>query len=139
MGDFDGAVTAYEDVLQRYPGTDAAANNLAMLIADHRMNDPAALGRARELTARFECSEQAAFLDTAGWVQYRSGNFDQAAAMLEKALQLEDPTPERQYHLGMAYLGLGRTDEGRALLTSAVGADQPFAGIEEARAALQAQ
>ena len=137
-GDYDGAMTAYEEVLERDAENDAAANNLAMLIADHRTNDPAALGRARALSARFETSDQAAFLDTAGWVRYRLGDYERAAELLEKAMEVEEPIPERQYHLGMAYLKTGRVDEGKVLLQSAVEAGGAFTGIEEARAALEA-
>ena len=138
LGDFDGAMAAYEELLQQSPENDAAANNIAMLIADHRASDQAALRRAREIAARFETSDRAAFLDTAGWVRYRSGDYEQAASLLEKALDLEEATPERQYHLGMVYLAMGRLDEGKALLETAVGAGEPFAGIEDARAALEA-
>jgi len=137
-GDYDAAIAAYEEVLKTHPGAESAANNLAMIIADHRAEDPADLARARELVAQFEGSERAAFLDTAGWVQYRSGNYERAAELLKKAIGLEEATPERQFHLGMAYLKSGRAEEGKALLTSAVESGRPFAGIEEARAALQA-
>ena len=138
LGDFDGAMAAYEEVLQQSPANDAAANNIAMLIADHRASDQAAMRRALEIAARFETSDRAAFLDTAGWVRYRSGDYEQAASLLEKAMGLEEATPERQYHLGMVYLAMGRLDEGKALLAAAVGAGEPFAGIEDARAALEA-
>jgi predicted Zn-dependent protease len=138
-GQYDTARAAYEEVLRRNPRADGAANNLAMLLADHRRDDPASLARARELAARFESSDHATFLDTAGWVQYRSGNFQQAADLLKKSLDLAEATPERQYHLGMAYLKVGRTEEGKRLLASAVEAGSPFQGIDEARAMLDSE
>jgi tetratricopeptide (TPR) repeat protein len=137
LGHFDEAVAAYEEVIQRSPANDAAENNLAMLLADHRFKDPDSLGRARELTARFETSERAAYLDTAGWVRYRSGDYQQAVELLEKAIELEGATPEREYHLGMAYLKTGRFDEGKALVTSAIESGNSFTGIEDARAVLE--
>ncbi len=135
-GDLEAAIAAYEDVLKRNPELDVAANNLAMLLADRRAADAASLARARELMAPFESSEQAAFLDTAGWVQYRSGNYQRAVDLLEKATNLGDATPEHQYHLGMAYLKLGRIAEGKSLLSSALDANHPFSGLDEARAVL---
>jgi tetratricopeptide (TPR) repeat protein len=137
LGHFDEAVAAYEEAIQRSPANDAAENNLAMLLADHRFNDPDSLGRARELTARFETSERAAYLDTAGWVRYRRGEYQQAVELLEKAIEIEGATPERQYHLGMAYLKTGRFDEGKALVTSAIESGSSFTGIDDARAALE--
>ena len=135
-GDGQGAVAAYEEVIDRFPTADVAANNLAMLLIE-RGGNPDDLARARALTERLASSDQAAFLDTAGWVQYLSGNYDGAVSLLEKARELADPTPERQYHLGMAYLKVGRTDEGKRLLTSAVESGQSFSGVDEARAALE--
>ena len=108
-----------------------------MLLIERGADNADDLARARALTERLATSDQAAFLDTAGWVQYLSGNYDGAVSLLEKARDLADPTPERQYHLGMAYLKVGRTDEGKRLLTSAVEAEEAFSGVDEARAALE--
>lgn len=135
-GDTEAAIAAYEEVLQGDANAEAAANNLAMLLADRRYHDPASLERARELTKRFESSEQAVYLDTAGWVQYRSGNYERAAELLSRAMDRAEVDPERQYHLGMTYLKLGRTEEARKLLAAALDSQKPFEGLEEARAAL---
>ena len=88
------------------------------------------------LAQRFADSEQAPFLDTLGWVYYRNGDYQRATEVLERMQATGEMTPERQFHLGMTYLQGGRPGEARPLLVSAVAADQPFAGIDEARAAL---
>jgi Flp pilus assembly protein TadD len=85
---------------------------------------------------RFAGAQQAPFLDTLGWVQYRNGNYEAALEALERMQAAGEMTPERQYHLGMTYLALGRLDDARPLLTAAASAEQPFPGIEEARTAL---
>jgi Flp pilus assembly protein TadD len=136
-GDIDAAMAAYEEVLARAPGAAVSANNLAMLIANRQADDPARLARAREITEQFEESEQPVLIDTAGWVQYRSGNYGRSVELLEKAAGLGLEAPEHEYHLGMAYLKVGRIDEGRALLAQAIDSGTDFPGIEEARAALQ--
>ncbi|MGB5830508.1 MAG: tetratricopeptide repeat protein, partial [Thiohalocapsa sp.] len=137
-GNDEGAVKTYEEVIERFPQADLAANNLAMLLVARGADNPEDLARALTLTERLASSDQAAFLDTAGWVQYLSGNYDGAVSLLEKARDSADPTPERQYHLGMAYLKVGRTDEGKRLLASAVEAGTAFQGVDEARAVLEA-
>jgi Tfp pilus assembly protein PilF len=76
-------------------------------------------------------------LDTAGWVQYRSGNYERAVELLEKAVKAGKASPEQKFHLGMTYLEVGRAEEGKALLENAVSAQPPIPGIEEARAALE--
>lgn len=135
-GQYAQAIAAYEAILAENPGADWAANNLAMLLANQRADDPDSLSRALTLVQRFEGAQQAPFLDTLGWVQYRNGNFEAAVKALERMQAAGEMTPERQYHLGMTYLALGRLDDARPLLTAAASAEQPFPGIEEARAAL---
>jgi tetratricopeptide (TPR) repeat protein len=135
-GDISAAIQAYEGMLARYPETPVAANNLAMLLVDHRMADPQSLARARALSAVLEASSEPAFLATAGWVHYRSGDYERAAKLLERAVALERSDPEHQYHLGMVYLKIGRTDEGKALLSSAAASDRPFLGLQDAHSAL---
>lgn len=135
-GDHQAAIAAYEEVLERHPGAQAVTNNLAMMLAEHRSGDAASLSRARDLVATLESSDNAALLDTAGWVHYRSGNYERAAALLEKARELADLIPERQFHLGMAYLKTGRVEEGTSLLSAALGADSSFPGQEEAKQVL---
>ena len=136
-GNFEAAATAYREVLERFADAAVAANNLAMLIADRYPDDAAQLGYARELTEDFAASEQPLLLDTAGWVQYRSGNHARAVELLERATSSGEPTPEQAYHLGMAYLAMDRAEEGRRLLEEALASGQDFAGAEEARGALQ--
>ncbi len=138
-GDTDGAMGLYEEVLERFPSADIAANNLTMLLVERGADNPGDLARARALTERLASSDQAAFLDTAGWVRYLSGNYDGAVSLMEKARDIVEPTPGRQYHLGMAYLKVGRTEEGKRLLASAVEAGSPFQGIDEARAMLDSE
>lgn len=138
-GDIDAAMAAYEEVLERSPGAAVSANNLAMLIANQQADDPARLALAREVTEPFEESEQPVLLDTAGWVLYRSGNYGRSVELLEKAAALGLDSPEHEYHLGMAYLKVGRIDEGRRLLAQAIDSGTEFPGIEEARAALQSE
>ncbi|MFN2201197.1 MAG: tetratricopeptide repeat protein, partial [Caldilineaceae bacterium] len=125
-GNVPAAIQAYEDMLTRYPENPVAANNLARLLVERRGDDPASLARARALSAILEDTNEAAFLDTAGWVLYRSGSYERAVKLLERAVALDRSDPERQYHLGMAYLKLGRTDEAKALLPSAVASEPPF-------------
>jgi predicted Zn-dependent protease len=134
----DQAAAAYEEVLSHDPHADAAANNVAMLLAANADGDPQRLRRALRLAKRFKDSRQPFYLDTLGWVYYRLGDLEKAARVLEKAASLAGPTPELQYHLGMTYLKLGEPEKAKRLLARAAAARSPFPGIEEARSALTA-
>jgi predicted Zn-dependent protease len=106
-----------------------------MLLVSYR-TDAASLARARELAARLEGSDNAAFLDTLGWVQYRQGETDAALANLTKAV---DKTPDAaimQYHLGMAYYAKGDTARAKDHLQKSLAGDTKFPGVDEARATL---
>ncbi|TVR99153.1 MAG: hypothetical protein EA406_04455 [Rhodospirillales bacterium] len=136
IGDIAAALTAYERLLVLQPNNDVAVNNLAALIADYRYDDPASLERALRLAQRFETSNNAYFLDTLGWLQYRAGNLRQARINLQRAVDLLPTHPQLQFHLGMVLAALGDTEGAHRAFRLAVpeGADYP--GIEEARAAL---
>lgn len=132
------AITTYEEVLKSNPDAEAVRNNLAMLLANHRQDDPASLARAVELTRTFADSDQWVLLDTLGWVQFRNGNLNSALGTLEKAAGLVDPVPaEMQYHLGMVYARLDRPAEAKANLSAALESNTVFPGREEARDTLE--
>jgi tetratricopeptide (TPR) repeat protein len=136
-GRTDEAAALYEEVLKSYPGAKVAINNLAMLLVNERADDPASLNRALGLVRPFEGTQQPEYLDTLGWVQVKSGKLGEGVRNLEEALKGAGASPEIQYHLGMAYLKLGRAAEAKAKLGEALSTDQAFPGKDEARRALE--
>lgn len=134
-GDYARAISELERVLKQRPDADVAANNLAMLLINHR-SDQRSLDTALVLAQRFEHSRNPAFGDTLGWVHYKRGDVDQAIAVLQKALLKAPDAPVINYHSGMAYLKKGRTQEATTHLSKAVRAKAKFLGLEEARQAL---
>ena len=133
---YDKAIATYERVLSKQPGNDVAANNLASVLLDHGTG-PDSLKRAKELTSRFESSPQPAFLDTLGWVYYRSGELDKAISVMEKVVKQAPAVGIFHYHLGMAYYKKGDNASAKAQLSKALEAKNDFPGIEEARATLK--
>lgn len=133
---YDKAIDAYEHVLSKQPANDVAANNLAALLLDHR-TDTASLKRARELTSQFEYSPQPAFLDTLGWMHYRSGELDKAIDVMEKVVKQAPAVGVFRYHLGMAYFKKGDNASAKTQLSKALQAKNDFYGSDEARATLK--
>ena len=141
-GQTDEALRSFERVLETDPKNEVAANNVAALIADYKYQDPKELDRALALADRFRASENAYFLDTLGWLQYRKGDFPVAVAFLQRARAQSASGPQFNYHLGMALYRDGQKEKALAELAQAFpeGADYP--GIAEARethAKLQAE
>ncbi len=131
----DAAIAEYEEILQRNPQADIAANNLAMLLATYR-GDQASLDRAKALTARFADSQNPSFLDTYGWVLYKRGEAAASVPVLERVVAKAANDPVAHYHLGMAQSQLGSSAAARDNLTLAVNSGRKFSGLDEAKATL---
>jgi cellulose synthase operon protein C len=106
-GDYEGAISQYEQVLNQQPGFVVAANNLASLLADHR-TDAASLERARSLAASLRETQVPQFKDTLGWVNYRKGDVRSAIPLLEQAAESLPDVALVHYHLGVGYAASGQ-------------------------------
>jgi tetratricopeptide (TPR) repeat protein len=75
---------------------------------------------------------QPAFMDSLGWLEYRLGNYAEAAFQLERAVRLALPegSAEMYYHLGSAQARLGRRMEARRSLQRCLDLDPSW---QEAR------
>ena len=89
------AANHYEQVISRQPNNVAALNNLAWLLRENDSTRAMELaGRARDLAP-----DNAAVLDTYGWILHLSGNHSEAKKVLRKALQLAPDNVEIKAHL----------------------------------------
>jgi tetratricopeptide (TPR) repeat protein len=109
-GNVDMAVTTLEEIIAKHPSHDQALNYLGYLFADRGER----LDYAQQLIERaLQISpENAAYVDSYGWVMYRKGDFKQAITQLKRAVDLADD-PTIFDHLGDAYQALGDTSEAR--------------------------
>jgi tetratricopeptide (TPR) repeat protein len=135
IGKSDDAIEVYEASLRRNPSSDAIANNLAMLLVNHR-TDQASLDRAKLLSARFSASANANFLDTYGWVLFKRGDAAAAVTALQSALSKTPESPVSLYHLGMAQALAGQSDAARDNLARSLKSGKNFSGMDEAKATL---
>ena len=135
IGKSDDAIEVYEASLRRNPNSDTIANNLAMLLVNHRA-DQASLDRAKLLSARFSASANADFLDTYGWVLFKRGDAGAAVTALQSALSKTPDSPVSLYHLGMAQALAGQSDAARDNLTRSLKSGKNFSGMDEAKATL---
>ncbi len=131
----------YQAIIAAYPAEPLPLNNLAYDWAVANTNLPQALKLSEQALAlaskkSYTDEQTATMLDTLGWVQYRQGDFKNAAQNLEQAAALTPREAETRYHLGMVYTALGETDAARAELGHAVLLSQDYAAAEAARKAL---
>ena len=135
-GRIDDAIARLDALNRADPLQATIASNLAMLLVTYR-TDARSLDRARDLTAAFISTEDPHLLDSAGWVRYKRGEYSDAAAALERAVQRAPEAQEIRYHLAMAELRAGRRDRARTDLEAALaGGSVSFVGVDNARSVL---
>ncbi len=142
-GDPAGGAAQYQKLIQAYPTDPEPPNALAYNWALNNTNLPQALKLSeqalvlsRKGNKPYTDEQTAALLDTLGWIQYRQGDFKNAAQNLEQATALMPRQAETRYHLGMVYTALGETDAARAEMGHAVLLSQGYAAAEAAQKAL---
>ncbi len=134
--ELDEAIHAYENVLRLNPKNVLAANNLAVLLVDHK-GDQHSLQKAFALSRDFEKeTPHPLFLDTLGWVRFKMGQQEDAIRVLKDAAAKAPDIPVLNYHLGIAFFQSGKRAEARAYLSKALKSTDPFEGRREAEQAL---
>ena len=107
-GRIDESVAVFEVLIARAPDFDQALNYLGYMLADRGER----LEYARELIEQAVSisPDNAAYLDSYGWVFYRLGNYQEALVNLKKAVKL-DSDPVIFDHLGDVYQAMGDTEQ----------------------------
>jgi tetratricopeptide (TPR) repeat protein len=117
-GDFDGAVDAYEKLLEIDEDSVIALNFIAYTLADENRDLDRALRYARRAV---ELEDDNPLLrDTLGWAHFRLGNMEEARRELDLAIELGGDNPVMLEHLGDVLFGLGLTDEAVTVWTRAL-------------------
>jgi len=137
--DYPAAIAAYTSLLDKYPNNDEAANNLAYLLVESG-TAPDSLERAVTLTERFKDAPNPSFLDTYGWVLFKSGKAAEAVEVLKKVVAAAPDNAEFHYHLGEAYYAAGDKNAAKLALEkslSLASKSGEFAGIKRAKELLK--
>jgi cellulose synthase operon protein C len=128
----DLAMAAYETTLRLNPRNLLAANNLAVLLVDHK-GDPSSLQKAFALSRDFEKeAPHPLFIDTLGWVRFKMGQQEEAIRLMKDAVAKAPEISVLNYHLGIAFFQSGKGAEARAYLSKALKNSDSFEGRQEA-------
>ncbi len=133
-GELDKAEIHYKKALDRDPDHIASLNNLAFIYAEQNRELDLALDMARR--ARLQAGENAAIMDTLGWVYYKKALYDSAVQEFKACVAKVPGNPIFHFHLGLAYDKLGRRDQAVAALGQALKLQENFPGAELARTIL---
>lgn len=114
----DEAIHHYRTALELDPRDASSLNNLALLLGEQEDDLGEAIGLAeRAYKLRPDIPE---LLDTYGWLLFREGRMEEAAAALRRAANLLMGDAEVQYHAGMALSRVGDVEDARRLLNRAL-------------------
>lgn len=114
-GNRAGAIAQSRSALDTDSVNTVALNNLAFYLVPGDLEQALQYARrAVELDPRNNGAK-----DTLGWIYYRKGRYREAVGQL-KAVMEQSPTPEHQFHLGLAYLGAGETQLGQRTVQAAL-------------------
>ncbi|MBT5049590.1 MAG: PEP-CTERM system TPR-repeat protein PrsT [Rhodospirillaceae bacterium] len=123
------ALGIYEAQLKGAPGSTSLLNNIALLY--QKMSDPRALDYAKR--AYDAAPEQAAVIDTYGWILAQTGELDRGLKLLRNAALRAPHAPEIHYHLAVTFNQLGNKEEARRELRAALQSGELFDGFAAAR------
>lgn len=131
-GESEAALATYERALAAGSELVMLKNDLAYLLARSGRDLDRALALAREATEA--PVESLAAADTLGYVHLRAERFEAAYWQFRFVTSHADPpVAGYYYHLALALIGLGREDEARDALKTALSIDPEFPESESAR------
>lgn len=130
---FKPAIAILEALVKREPGNGAALNNLAW--AYQQEQDPRALATAEQ--AYKVAANNAAVMDTLGWMLVEQGNVERGLPLLQKAVAGAPGAPELRYHLAVGLHKSGDKKAARKELETLLALNRPFPQLEDARALLK--
>ncbi|HXF44694.1 MAG TPA: tetratricopeptide repeat protein, partial [Burkholderiaceae bacterium] len=128
------AITAYKKAIELDSSSAVAKNNLAWIYAEHDSNIDEALRLAQE--ARELMPKAAPIADTLGWIYVKKDLASTALPLLQECALKEPKNAVCRYHLGAAYFKLGRTQEAKRELETALRLQDTFPGSADAKALL---
>ena len=127
-GETQKAIESFKELLAHYPDDADAMNSLAYIYVEQNEE----LDKALALSEKAVESEPAngAFLDTLGWIYFKSGETDKAVGYLERASQLLlDPVILN--HLAEAYQKQGKLKEAKERWTTSLKLDPTQKDVRE--------
>lgn len=117
-GNPEKAFPYYETLVQNNPERADYHNNYGYFLADAGVDlekAKALISKALELQP-----ETPAYLDSYGWVHYKSGDLQTAETYIREALRFEPENSEKLEHLGDVYRRLGKEDIAREYWSQAM-------------------
>ncbi|WP_146198489.1 tetratricopeptide repeat protein [Rhodohalobacter mucosus] len=129
LNEWSASKEAYEMALRLDPDNHGAKNNYAyhLSLRDERLDY--AMDLAEEATTAEP--DNAAYLDTLGWIHFKKGNYEEARRYIEQAVETGNAGVDVLEHLGDVYDALGDPENARIWWQKALDADPERQYLEE--------
>jgi uncharacterized protein (TIGR03790 family) len=131
-GEYDKAIERYRRVLELFPNSPTALNNLAYALAVRKGQPVEALPLAEKAYSVAKGSPNVA--DTLGWVRHLTGDNAGAIGPIEEAAKSAPRNPEIQLHAAAVYSALGKTNQASQALSRALELDPQLASRDDVKA-----
>ena len=131
QGDYDAAIERYRIIVKQQPKNAIALNNLAYLLAVRKKSPQDAKPLADEALRLFP--NQPTIIDTAGWVQYLLGDYENASKLLARAVAGAPRNPEVHLHAAFAYAASGAKAAAQSELDAALKLDPKLADRDDVK------
>ncbi|MEL6561426.1 MAG: tetratricopeptide repeat protein [Bacteroidota bacterium] len=112
LGNYQKSDASYEKALQLEPGNEYALNNYSYYLSLRGEKLEAAESMSASLIEKFP--DNSSYLDTYGWVLYKSGKLKEAKRIFERAVKLNTAGGIIFEHYGDVLFKLGRKEEALA-------------------------
>jgi tetratricopeptide (TPR) repeat protein len=133
-GSIPQAQDAYQKALQIDANYAPALNNLAWLYCENGGNLDLALSMAQR--AKEALPADPSVSDTLAWIEYKKGLYGAALQQLQDVTRQRPSNGLYEYHLGMALLKTGNSNQAKASLQRALAEDLSSMYVPSAKAAL---
>ena len=113
MADTDRSDSLFLYLIEKNENDAIGLNDYAYIISERKESSPDDLHYALELAGRAISIEpdNAAFLDTIGWIYFKMGIYDKAQKYLEKSLKINEDNPVILEHMGDIYRKVDASDQ----------------------------
>ncbi len=120
---------AYDEALKIEPNNELILNNYSYYLSLREQN----LDKANEMSLKLMRlnSENLAYLDTYGWVQYKLGNYEEAKRVFEKVISNNQANGENYDHYGDVLFKLGEKEAAKTQWLKAKELDSSIKNINE--------
>jgi len=133
--EYQKAIDVYRDMYNLNSSNLVVVNNLASLLSDYSDNkDDHKLMKI--LADKLEEKGGPIFLDTIGWVAYKTGDYQNAIKYLNEVVNDAPDVNIFNYHLGMAYKKAGDKSQAKVYLEKSLINSDDFKEKDRAKAAL---